>query len=88
MSKRLGGMIGCKYKTSSWHLNGFPDGTDYFVQLLCRGFNIDISVRRGLAIFFRIFAPQASTSTHHTVVITLTFGDDGDDGADAASCTG
>ena len=24
MSKRLGGTIGCKYKTSSWHLNGFP----------------------------------------------------------------
>ena len=26
MSKRLGGIIDCKYKTSSWHLNGFPDG--------------------------------------------------------------
>ena len=26
MSKRLGGIIGCKYKTSSWHLNGFPHG--------------------------------------------------------------
>ena len=26
MSKRLGGIIGCKYKTSSWHLKGFPDG--------------------------------------------------------------
>ena len=26
MSKRLGGIKGCKYKTSSWHLNGFPDG--------------------------------------------------------------
>ena len=24
MSKRLGGIIGCRYKTSSWHLNGFP----------------------------------------------------------------
>ena len=24
MSKRLCGTIGCKYKTSSWHLNGFP----------------------------------------------------------------
>ena len=23
MSKRLGGIKGCKYKTSSWHLNGF-----------------------------------------------------------------
>ena len=26
MSKRLGGIIGCKHKTSSWHLNGFPYG--------------------------------------------------------------
>ena len=26
MSKCLGGMIDCKCKTSSWHLNGFPDG--------------------------------------------------------------
>ena len=24
MSTRLGGIIGCKYKTSSWYLNGFP----------------------------------------------------------------
>ena len=28
MSKRLGGIIGCKYKTSSWHSNGFPDGSN------------------------------------------------------------
>ena len=27
MSKRLGGIKGCKYKTSSWHINGFPDGS-------------------------------------------------------------
>ena len=26
ISKRLGGIKGCKYKTSSWHLNGFPYG--------------------------------------------------------------
>ena len=25
MSKRLGGIIGCKDKTSSWHLDRFPD---------------------------------------------------------------
>ena len=24
MSKRLVGIIGCKYNTSSWYLNGFP----------------------------------------------------------------
>ena len=28
MSKRLGGIKGCKYKTSSWHSNGFPDGNN------------------------------------------------------------
>ena len=27
-SKRLRGIIGCKYKTSSWYLNGFPDGSN------------------------------------------------------------
>ena len=25
ISKHLGEIKGCKYKTSSWHLNGFPD---------------------------------------------------------------
>ena len=29
MSKRLvDGIIGCKYKISLWHLNGFPDGSN------------------------------------------------------------
>ena len=28
MTKRLGWIKGCKYKTSSWHLNGFPDGNN------------------------------------------------------------
>ena len=28
MSIRLGGIIGCKYKTSSWNLNGFPNGSN------------------------------------------------------------
>ena len=28
MSKRLGGIISCKNITSSWHLNGFPDGSN------------------------------------------------------------
>ena len=28
ISKRLGGIKGCKYKTSSWHLNEFPDGNN------------------------------------------------------------
>ena len=28
MSSLLGGIKDCKYKTSSWHLNGFPDGNN------------------------------------------------------------
>ena len=28
MSKRLGGIIGCTDKTSSWHLNGFLYGSN------------------------------------------------------------
>ena len=28
MSKRIGGIKGCKYQTSSWHLNGFLDGNN------------------------------------------------------------
>ena len=28
MSKRLGGIIGCKHKASSWNLNGFPYGSN------------------------------------------------------------
>ena len=35
MSKRLGGIIGCKYTTSSWHLNGFP-----MVVILGQQYNI------------------------------------------------
>ena len=28
-SQRLGGIKGCKYKTSSWHINGFPEGNNF-----------------------------------------------------------
>ena len=37
MSKRLGGIKGCKYKTSSWHLNRFPDGNNIGLTVKCRG---------------------------------------------------
>ena len=37
MSRRLGGIKGCKYKTSSWHLNGFPDGNNIGSTVLYRG---------------------------------------------------
>ena len=37
MSKRLGGIKGCKYKTSSWHLNRFPDADIIGSKVQCRG---------------------------------------------------
>ena len=39
MSKRLGGnIIGCKNKTSSWYLIGFPDdGSNMGSTVSCRG---------------------------------------------------
>ena len=37
MSKCLGGIIGCKLKTSSWHLNEFPDGSNIGSRVYCRG---------------------------------------------------
>ena len=36
MPKRLGGIIGCKDETSSWHLNGFP----YMVVTLGQQYNV------------------------------------------------
>ena len=33
MSKRSSGIIGCKDKTSSWHLVGFPNGINIIVTL-------------------------------------------------------
>ena len=37
MSKRLAGIIGCKDRTFSWHLNGFPDGNEIGSTVECRG---------------------------------------------------
>ena len=38
MSKRLvGGIIGCKAKTSLWHLNGFPDRSNIGSTVQYRG---------------------------------------------------
>ena len=37
ISKRLGGIIGCKDKTSSWHLIEFPDGSNIGSTVSCRG---------------------------------------------------
>ena len=37
MSKRLGRIIGCKDKTSSWYLIGFLDGSNIGSTVSCRG---------------------------------------------------
>ena len=37
MSKRLGGIEGYKYKTSSWYINGFPYGNNIGSTVECRG---------------------------------------------------
>ena len=53
MSKRLGGIIDCKYKTSSWHLNGFPVGSNMGSTVLCRG-----EAHRYTVHFFTLIAMQ------------------------------
>ena len=50
MSKRLGGIIGCKDKIASWHLNGFPD--DNTVTLI--GSTV-------VVVFFTLLTDRAST---------------------------
>ena len=35
--KRLGGIKGCRDKTTSWHLIGFPDGSKIGLTVSCRG---------------------------------------------------
>ena len=42
MSKRLGGIKGCKYKTSSWHLNRFPDADN--IMTLGTQYNVCVCV--------------------------------------------
>ena len=37
MSKRLGGIIGCRNKTSSWHLIGLPNGSNIGSTVSYRG---------------------------------------------------
>ena len=37
MSKRLGRIIGCKYKTASWNLIEFPDGSNIGSTVSRRG---------------------------------------------------
>ena len=61
MSKRLGGIIGCKYKTTSWHLNGFPDGCNmYNTVLLC--FMESISTRGLIALHPRSLQVRNGTT--------------------------
>ena len=37
MSKRLGGIKGCKYKATTWYLTGFPTGGNLGSTVQCRG---------------------------------------------------
>ena len=51
LSKRLGGIIGCKYKTSSRHLSGFPYyGSNIGSTVLCRGEDHRYTVHRCLGM--------------------------------------
>ena len=50
MSKRLGGIIGCKYKTSPWHLNGFLYGS--IIGSTVRGANRQKHLP-GIGFFFK-----------------------------------
>ena len=60
MSKRLGGIIGCKEKISSWHLNGFPgDSTVTNIDWV----NIMMS-RRGTKVNGYYVIPVASNDHH------------------------
>ena len=61
MSKRLGGIIDCKGQTSSWHLNGFPDGT---VVTLSQQYNIG---EKPTVILY------TSGINPHTAMLFLTF---------------
>ena len=45
MSKRLGGIIDCNDKTSSWHLNGFSDGSNVVVWACFRQTCLGSSMR-------------------------------------------
>ena len=54
MSKRLGGIIGYKDKTSSWHLNGFPDdsniGSTVLLLLLLLYWTLALWSQRGTKV--------------------------------------
>ena len=56
MSKRLGGIKGCKYKTSSWHLNRFPDadniGSCCFTGLPAQRFPLFATADRSAYLHF------------------------------------
>ncbi|CAM9899582.1 unnamed protein product [Ascophyllum nodosum] len=67
MSKRLGGIKGCKYKTSSWHLNRFPDADNIGSTVQCRGEVMSITSWKGPFNLFSSRKYQAVTPAHaHT----------------------
>ena len=61
MSKRLvGGFIGCKGKTSSWHLNGFPN--DVNVRLSSRSFSSIVETFQEL---LKLYMTRRLSSINH-----------------------
>ena len=64
MSKHLGGIIGCQYKTSSWHLNGFPYDSNIGSTVYYRG-----EAHRYTVHLHSDFSLKNSTSSRMVVVI-------------------
>ena len=55
MSKCLGGIIGCKDKTSSWHFIGFPDSSNIGSTVSCRAELLLYRKRRDLSCVMVLF---------------------------------
>ena len=79
ISKRLGGIKGCKYKTSSWHLNRFPDADNIGSTVYIVGekptviLYIYISRHAGTPEkTLKTNQRQCSTPSHMVVVIYIT----------------
>ena len=76
MSKRLGAIIGCKYKTSSWRLKGFP-----YAMVVTLGQQYNIGEKPTVILYTTYInrhagtrkkqRKQSSTSSNMVVIILL-----------------
>ena len=74
MSKRLGGIKGCKYETSSWHLNGCPDGNIIGSTVQCRGEALGALIAiQGHQKTVKIKQRQCSTPSNMVVINIITY---------------